>query len=54
MKSKDQNKNQDKKKKQKQYRSPRLVTYGDFRNLTRSSKGGTKQDGSPANPPTKA
>ncbi len=48
MKSKGQN------RKKKPYRPPRLVTYGDFRNLTRSSKGGTKQDGSPANPPTKA
>ncbi len=48
MKSKGQN------RKKKPYRSPRLVTYGDFRNLTRSSKGGTKQDGSPVNPKTKA
>lgn len=45
MKSKAQNKNQDKKK--KQYRSPQLVTYGDFRSLTRltGAKGGTKNDG---------
>lgn len=41
MKSKGQNQ-----KKKKQYRSPRLVTYGDFRSLTRAqAKGGAKGDG---------
>ncbi len=40
MKSKGEN------RKKKPYRSPRLVTYGDFRSLTRvASKGGVKGDG---------
>ncbi len=40
MKSKGQN------RKKKPYRSPRLVTYGDFRSLTRgAAKGGMKNDG---------
>ncbi len=40
MKSKGEN------RKKKPYRSPRLVTYGDFRSLTRTSaKGGVKGDG---------
>lgn len=34
-------------RKKKPYRSPQLVTYGDFRSLTRltGAKGGTKNDG---------
>ena len=34
-------------RKKKPYRSPRLVTYGDFRSLTRmqGAKGGNKNDG---------
>ncbi len=33
-------------RKKKPYRSPRLVTYGDFRSLTRvGGKGGVKGDG---------
>lgn len=48
MKSKGQNQ-----KKKKQYRPPRLVTYGDFRSLTRAgAKGGMKGDGG-GNPKTK-
>ena len=41
MKSKGEN------RKKKPYRSPQLVTYGDFRSLTRltGAKGGTKNDG---------
>ena len=37
-------------RKKKPYRSPQLVTYGDFRSLTRVSggKGGTKNDGTGA------
>ncbi len=39
-------KSQDKNRKKKAYNSPRLVTYGDFRTLTRvSAKGGTSNDG---------
>ncbi len=48
MKSKSEN------RKKKPYRPPRLVTYGDFRSLTRTSaKGGTKGDGGGV-PKTKA
>ncbi|MEE9171321.1 MAG: lasso RiPP family leader peptide-containing protein [candidate division NC10 bacterium] len=40
MKSKGEN------RKKKPYRPPRIVTYGDFRSLTRTqSKGGVKGDG---------
>ncbi len=47
MKSKGQN------RKKKPYRSPRLVTYGDFRSLTRTqAKGGVRGDGG-TKPPTK-
>ncbi len=47
MKSKGEN------RKKKPYRPPRLVTYGDFRSLTRhtAAKGGTNKDG--GNPQTK-
>lgn len=31
--------------KKKTYRSPRLQTYGDFRKLTQTGKGGNKADG---------
>jgi len=37
----------------KPYRSPRLITYGNLRQLA-LVKGGTAQDGNPANPPSKA
>jgi hypothetical protein len=41
-------------RKKKPYRRPRLVAYGDFRTLTRTTaKGGTQKDGGPANPATK-
>ena len=41
-------------RKKKPYRSPHLVTYGDFRSLTRvtGSKGGNKGDGG-GNPNTR-
>jgi hypothetical protein len=47
MKSKREN------RKKKAYRPPRLVTYGDFRSLTRA-KGGGANDGGGAKPATKA
>ena len=47
MKSKSEN------RKKKPYHPPRLVTYGDFRSLTRTqAKGGSKGDGG-ANPRSK-
>lgn len=36
----------------KPYRTPRLVAYGNLRDIT-MAKGGLKQDGNPANPFTK-
>lgn len=36
----------------KPYRTPRLVAYGDLRDIT-MVKGGLKQDGAPTNPFTK-
>lgn len=36
----------------KPYRTPRLVAYGDLRDIT-MAKGGLKQDGAPTNPFTK-
>lgn len=32
-------------RKKKTYRPPRLVTYGDFRKITQTGKGGNKADG---------
>lgn len=40
-------------RKKKPYRSPRLVTYGDFRTITRA-KGGSANDGGGPKPATKS